>query len=104
MVVVQERQVDERLARAATETLCHWRVTLDFEMNDVRPFIHKALPLADNAVRREPDVPTLLNLVADRVVRYQRLNIIETTASMASLPAEVLGLLEAKQTELRNKG
>jgi hypothetical protein len=73
-------------------------------MNDVQTFIHKALPLADNAVRREPDVPTLLNLVADRVVRYQRLNIIETTGSTETLPAEVQGLLEAKRTELRNKG
>jgi hypothetical protein len=39
-----QEQVDERVVIAATETLCHWRVTCDLEMSDVRPFIHRFHP------------------------------------------------------------
>jgi hypothetical protein len=43
-ISTQQEQMDERVVIAATETLYHWRVTIDLEMADVRPFIHRFHP------------------------------------------------------------
>jgi hypothetical protein len=68
--------------------------------------LRRALCLATNLVRKEPDVPTLLDLAADTVVRFHCVDLGGSLPGslLLSLPLEVHGLLEAKQSALLKKG
>jgi hypothetical protein len=68
--------------------------------------LRRALCLASNVVRKEPDVPTLLDLAADAVVRFLCADMGGSLSDslLLSLPLEVHGLLEAKQSALLKKG